>query len=134
MPPEEKIIKDSERLVRVETELAHLKDNFDEIKTALLQLAKDMHTLAVSDAERKEDRRTFERIFTVQNEIREELVRLWKRTDDIISAREVAAKERLEAEIRRHGDEKKRKGQWAWDVAKMIGAAFLALVAHHYGA
>lgn len=126
--------QDSERLACVELELAHLKDGFEEVRDALVQLARDMHLLAVSDAERKEDRRTFERIFSEQREGRDELAKLWRRTDDIIAAREAAAKERLENEIRRQAAEHNKKNQWMFDIIKLFFAASLALLANHYGA
>lgn len=126
-----KMSTEAERLMRAEVEISHLKESFDDVKKALIQLAEDMHTLAVSDAARQEDRRTFERIFMEQNAVKDEMVRLWQRTDDIISAREVAAKERLEAEIRRQSAENKKRGAWIWDIAKMLAASSLAFLAAH---
>jgi septal ring factor EnvC (AmiA/AmiB activator) len=111
---------DQERLARVETEVGFLKEMFSEVKSALLQVADDMHKLAVLEAERAEDRRTIKRVFEQIRAVNDVAGQLDKRIDDL--AANVAA-----AETRRMENELKERNRWLWELARTGLAVVVAL-------
>ena len=111
---------DQERLARVETEVGFLKEMFVEVKAALVQVANDMHQLAVLEAERAEDRRTIKRIFEQFRAVNDTAAQLDARINQL-------AKEMAAAESRRMESELKARNRWLWELARTclaVGAAF----------
>ncbi len=111
---------DQERLARVETEVGFLKEMFSEVKSALLQVADDMHKLAVLEAERAEDRRTIKRVFEQIRAVNDVAGQLDKRINDLAAS--VAA-----AEARRMENELKERNRWLWELARTGLAVAVAL-------
>lgn len=111
---------DQERLARVETEVGFLKEMFGEVKHALLQVAEDMHKLAVLEAERAEDRRTIKRVFEQIREINDEAGQLGKRITDLASSVAAAENRRIESEL-------KERNRWLWELARTGLAVAVAL-------
>ena len=110
---------DQERLARVETEVGFLKEMFGEVKSALVQVADDMHKLAVLEAERAEDRRTIKRIFEQFRAVNETTAQLDARINQL-------AKDMAAAEARRIENELKARNRWLWELARTclaVGAA-----------
>jgi septal ring factor EnvC (AmiA/AmiB activator) len=104
----------------VETEVGFLKEMFSEVKSALLQVADDMHKLAVLEAERAEDRRTIKRVFEQFRAVNEAAAKLDKRITDL--AANVGA-----AETRRVENELKERNRWLWELARTGLAVAVAL-------
>jgi septal ring factor EnvC (AmiA/AmiB activator) len=111
---------DQERLARVETEVGFLKEMFSEVKSALLQVADDMHKLAVLEAERAEDRRTIKRVFEQIRAVNDVAGQLDKRITDL--ATNVGA-----AETRRIENELKERNRWLWELSRTGLAVAVAL-------
>jgi len=112
---------DQERLARVETEVGFLKDMFGEVKAALVQVAEDMHKLAVLEAERAEDRRTIKRIFEQFRAVNDTAAQLGGRVNQL-------AKDMAAAESRRIESELKTSNRWLWELARTCLAVGAALV------
>jgi septal ring factor EnvC (AmiA/AmiB activator) len=104
----------------VETEVGFLKEMFSEVKSALLQVADDMHKLAVLEAERAEDRRTIKRVFEQIRAVSDVAGQLDKRINDLAAS--VAA-----AETRRIENELKERNRWLWELARTGLAVAVAL-------
>lgn len=111
---------DQERLARVETEVGFLKEMFGEVKSALVQVADDMHKLAVLEAERAEDRRTIKRIFEQFRNVNETASQLDARINQL-------AKDMTAAESRRIEGELKERNRWLWELARTGLAVGVAL-------
>lgn len=112
---------DHERLVRVETEVGFLKEMFGEVKSALLQVADDMHQLAVLEAERAEDRRTIKRVFEQIRTARDGAQLLEARIDKVVADMAAAEQRRIEEQL-------KNNGKWLWEIARVALAVAAALV------
>lgn len=119
---------DQERLARVETEVGFLKEMFGEVKSALLQVADDMHKLAVLEAERAEDRRTIKRVFEQLKAVNLVAAEQGERINKILSDLATAEHKRIEAEL-------KERNRWLWELARMAlagaGALMLAKMGVH---
>ncbi len=102
---------DQERLARVETEVGFLKEMFSEVKSALVQVADDMHKLAVLEAERAEDRRTIKRVFEQIRVVNDVAAQLDKRIDDLAASVAAAETRRIESEL-------KERNRWLWELAR----------------
>jgi uncharacterized protein (DUF58 family) len=129
--------EDKERLTRVETELGFLKNAFGEVKTALLQLAGDMHVLAIANAERTEDRRAIDRISAEVKAVESEIRRLNARTDEIIAACAAAEQKRAEDALREeraiYAEGRKEKNKWGWELIRTSIAVSAAALLYHFG-
>ena len=113
------------RLTRLEAEMGFFRTNFDEVKALLKQLAEDMHKLAISDAERRDDRKIIDRIGNRLDAKDAETVRLWGRIETIESSSADAENERLREEL-------KRSNRWITEVGKILLILAASIVAAHF--
>ncbi|QJD91818.1 hypothetical protein HH213_18010 [Duganella dendranthematis] len=117
---------DQERLARVETEVGFLKEMFSEVKSALLQVADDMHKLAVLEAERAEDRRTIKRVFEQFRTVNDFAGQLDARITQVVNSVAAAETRRIEAEL-------KSRNRWLWELARTALAVAVALALSKLG-
>jgi len=118
--------EEQERLARVEVEVNFLKASFGEVKSALIQLAEDMHKLAVAEAERASDREALKRAFEGINAIQQSVAALGGRLSRVESIRtemELASANKQLAEAKRLG----------WEITRTLIAVGGALALYHFG-
>ena len=115
-----------ERLSRMEVEVEVLKESFAKVETALTQLANDMHTLAVTNAERKQDRETIDRIFSELSNIRNDQKSIWQRLKDI----EDVHADYVNAQLKHQLNERNRLIRFALTNGATL---LIAFILYHFG-
>jgi len=106
--------------------MTFFRTGFDEVKGMLKQLAEDMHKLAIADAERREDRKTFDRLFHKLESHDQEFIRLWEKTEAIDAERQNAEEARLRAELA-------RKNRWIGEAAKIAAIVAVSVLLARLG-
>ena len=115
-----------DRLTRVETEVGFLKGSFDKIERALMQLADDMHRMAVAEAERAEDRKALDRVFAQLKGFQDE-------QKDIRSLINKVVADASAMELKRANDELRSRNHWIGELGRTGLAVGGALVLYHFG-
>ncbi|HCA26575.1 MAG TPA: hypothetical protein DEP05_02855 [Betaproteobacteria bacterium] len=106
--------------------MTFFRTGFNEVKGMLKQLAEDMHKLAIADAERREDRKTFDRLFHKLESHDQEFIRLWEKTEAIDAERQHAEAARLREELA-------RKNRWIGEAAKIAAIVAVSVLLARLG-
>jgi chromosome segregation ATPase len=132
---------DESRIRSIEVQITDMKADFTELKVVLRDLAKDMHLLAVSSAERASDRTMIERVIKQtedhQTAMSTQMKLLWDETrkneqeiKDVVQAQLVRAAAKAQAEL---DEGKEHRLKWFWETVKVVGSAGSAYLLFHFG-
>lgn len=139
---------DDSRFQSLELQIKTLRDDFSEVKTALKELAKDMHALALSAAARDTDRAAVERVFRTLDEVKENTDKQFVGTDSAIDKLNLQLKAlddfvqlnermRIQQALIDSNEEIKRlqkeSNKWMWETVKAAIVVIIAVVLAKFG-